>query len=526
MMRLSLVTWPATPQLFSLIALALLPRVGMAQAQPPISSPSTNLPAEWRRGRELAEKYCVACHLLPEPDSLTKGAWAHYIQPEMAKWLGVEPVDYEGMADGKILQQAAIYPPSPIIPEDDWFAIWDYYRAAAPSRLPAAQRTTPTLGLKQFRVHKINHHQGVPMTTLVKIDPPQKRMFVGDAYGGSLFILNAAGEVTSRARMGSPPVGLFPRDTGFFLTLIGRFFPSDATEGAVTWLPAGSGLAEPRSVLEQLRRPTHCVAADLNQDGREDLVVCCYGNRLGNFSWFERRADGEYDEHVLLERAGAVRADVRDYNGDGLPDILVLMAQAREGLFLFLNEGKGRFRMETVLEKPPTWGMAGFDVADFNRDGHWDLVVANGDHGDFPLPLKPYHGIRIYLNDGHNHFTEVFTYPMTGAYQVVARDFDQDGDLDLAAIAFYPDFPSGKPQSFVYLENRGDWKFEPFTCAEQDAGRWLVMDAGDVDGDGDVDLVLGSFVRGPTTIPVPLSLREQWRTQGAALLLLENVGRR
>src|SRR5947207_12678614 len=132
MMRLSLVSGPATAQLFSLIALALLPRVGMAQAQPPISSPSTNLPAEWRRGRELAQKYCVACHLLPEPDSLTKSAWAHYIQPEMAKWLGVEPVDYEGMADGKILQQAAIYPPSPIIPEVVWFAIWDYYRAAAP----------------------------------------------------------------------------------------------------------------------------------------------------------------------------------------------------------------------------------------------------------------------------------------------------------------------------------------------------------------------------------------------------------
>src|SRR5262245_48657302 len=175
MMRLSLLSRRAAAQIFSLTALAVMPPA-MAQTLTPISSPATNVPAEWRRGRELAQKYCVTCHLLPEPDSLTKSAWAHYIQPEMAKWLGVEPVDYEGMADGKILQQAAIYPPSPIIPGEDWFAIWDYYRAAAPSRLPPAQRTTPTVGLKQFRVHKINHHQGVPMTTLVKIDPPQKRM--------------------------------------------------------------------------------------------------------------------------------------------------------------------------------------------------------------------------------------------------------------------------------------------------------------------------------------------------------------
>ncbi len=63
------------------------------------------------------------------------------------------------------------------------------------------------------------------------------------------------------------------------------------------------------------------------------------------------------------------------------------------------------------------------------------------------------------------------------------------------------------------------------TVAGQNAGRWMVMDAGDVDGDGDPDVVLGSFVRGPTTVPVSPAMRESWRTNGAALLLLENVRR-
>jgi len=114
---------------------------------------------------------------------------------------------------------------------------------------------------------------------------------------------------------------------------------------------------------------------------------------------------------------------------------------------------------------------------------------------------------------------------MPGAYRALARDFDGDGDLDLAAMAFYPDYASERPQSFVYLENLGDWKFAASTCPEQNLGRWLVMDVGDLDGDGDEDIVLGSFVRGPTTVPVPVALRDRWRAEGAVLLYLENQRR-
>jgi hypothetical protein len=137
--------------------------------------------------------------------------------------------------------------------------------------------------------------------------------------------------------------------------------------------------------------------------------------------------------------------------------------------------------------------------------------------------LKPYHGIRLYLNDGANHFREAFYYPMHGAYKALARDFDGDGDLDIAAIAYYPDFEQAAPESFVYLENQGGMKFAASTCAESGAGRWMVMDAGDLDGDGDEDIALGSFVRGPTTIAVSPALRDSWRTNGAAVLLLENL---
>jgi hypothetical protein len=486
----------------------------------------TELTPELRHGRELAQKYCAACHLFPEPELLTKTAWIHHIQPEMAKWLGIERVDYEGMTDGKVLQEAAVFPPSPIISEEDWFAIWDYYRAAAPSRpLPQPTKPAARAGLKQFRVKKLNPHSGAPMTSLVKIDAEHKRLFAGDAIGNTLFNLNPAGEITERLRLPSGPVCLSVRDSGLYVTLIGRFFPSEAEEGAVLLIPNGGEKSTPRPLLEKLRRPTDTVLANLNTDRREDLVVCSYGNKLGRFSWFEGKEGGGYEEHVLLDRPGAVRADVRDFNGDGRPDIIVMMAQAREGIHLFLNQGRNEFKMETLLEFPPSWGLAGFELVDFNKDGKVDLLVANGDNGDFALHLKGCHGVRLYLNDGGNHFHQAFFYPMHGAYKAVARDFDGDGDLDLAAIAFYPDFQQESPESFVYLENLGGMKFEASTCADSNAGRWLVMDAGDLDGDGDEDIALGSFVRGPTTMPVPPALRDSWRTNGAALLLLENVKR-
>ena len=507
---------PIVASIFAFIA-----AIAAASAQESKPGKST-LPPALQKGRENAVKYCTACHLLPEPELLTKSAWVHHIQPEMAKWLGIERVDYEGMADGKLLQEAALFPNAPLLSEEEWFSIWDYYRAMAPSRsLPPPAKAEVRVGLKQFRVKKLNPHEGVPMTSLVKIDPEQKRIYLGDAYSAQLFALEATGGVISRMRLKSAPASLSVGEKGLFVTEMGRFFPSDALEGVVEFI-AKEG-SETQVIASGLRRPVNAVVAHLNTDSREDLVVCSYGNRLGRFSWFEGKEGGGYEEHVLLERPGSIQAEVRDFNGDGRQDIMVMTAQAREGIHLFLNLGRNEFKMETVLEKPPTWGFAGFELVDFNKDGRTDLLVANGDNGDFALPTKSYHGVRLYLNDGRNRFREEFFHPMHGAYKAMARDFDGDGDVDIAAIAFYPEFDAASPESFVYLENAGGMKFTAFTMPEAMAGRWMVMDAGDVDGDGDPDVVLGSFVRGPTTVPVPPALRENWRTNGAVALLLENV---
>ena len=112
---------------------------------------------------------------------------------------------------------------------------------------------------------------------------------------------------------------------------------------------------------------------------------------------------------------------------------------------------------------------------------------------------------------------------MFGTTKAMAMDFDHDGDLDIFAISFFPDFDNDFPEGFVYLENQGDLSFKPYNFPESINGRWLVADAGDVDGDGDYDIVLGSLLFKINVAPPELI--ERWSSHRYHMVLLENTVR-
>ncbi len=472
------------------------------------------------RGAQLARTHCVTCHLFPEPDALDRKTWFEQILPRMKYRLGFSSPDLEQSANIRLLREHRRIPLSPVITEAQWLDIAAYYLANAPEKaLPQVSAPPIEVGIPGFRALPLPIRSPQPAVTTVRILPDGGAL-AADDLGKSLHWIRPDGRMAGSLEVSNTVSALRWMSNGVLAAGLGSFLPSDDLRGSVFWLTQSNGWQASPSVISELPRTTDANAADLNGDGRLDLVVSSFGNNLGRLSWWEARPEGGYRERELFPLPGTLKTEIADFTGDGLLDIAALVAQETEALYLFVGDGKGGFERRTVFQRPPYWGHSHFVIADFNGDGRPDFLVANGDNGEFSSPSKRCHGIRLYGSRPGGNWVEEFFIPLYGAYQLAARDFDRDGDLDIAAISFFPDYEKSPRGSFVYLQNQGANQFRGFTFSESAIGRWLSLDAGDFDGDGDDDLLLGSYIRGPT--PVPRILMEAWEEARRPLLLLQN----
>lgn len=471
-------------------------------------------------GEKLARVYCVSCHIFPEPALLDKKTWAAGVLPKMGEQLHVEkyydPNNPNGTMGGT---QSSTGQPTAFFPADKWAIIEKYYAENAPEQLPERTDSASEIqvGMNNFSAFSFSGRFSNPLTTLVHIDSLNKKVYFGDGGAGKVFVTNGALAVIDSFTTSAGPTDIHPGKITSVVALV-SITPSNAPSGKLEMVKAGDF---PVTIIGNLRRPVQATYADLNGDGKEDIVMSEFGFRQGALSWFENDGKGNYTKHILRALPGAIRTEVNDFNKDGKPDIIVLMAQADEGVFIYYNEGNGQFREDRVLSFPPSYGSNYFQLFDFNGDGFMDILTVNGDNADYSVIFKPYHGIRIFYNNGKNKFEEKYFLPVYGAQKAIPGDFDNDGDIDIVSIAFYPDYDKRPRESFIYWENAGNNTYKKYTFSDFAQGRWITMDAGDMDGDGDKDIILGSAL-----IPVghvPPSIIELWQSKPVSIMVLENT---
>ena len=482
-------------------------------------------------GKILATQYCQSCHMLPDPKWVDAKTWEMGVMPAMGPKLGI--FNFKGIHYKYNLYDYSLppgfYPSKPAMTEDQWQKIMDYYVSMAAEKNETVQvRKYPiTNELPLFSALMPEPAPGVPTTSYVKIDESSNEFpfIISDVMKRKVYRYNQQFKNADSIQTRGPVVNIEMNKNEWFLCDIGYLNPNNDRLGSGKKIAIGKdgkmiqNIEQP--LISQLQRPVQLTTVDLNKDGKDDIIACEFGFLTGALTWMENKGSGKFEKHILRPLPGAINAIVEDYNHDGLPDIWVLFAQGEEGIFLYTNMGNGKFSEKQILRFPSINGSSHFEMVDMNNDGFKDILYTCGDNADYSTVLKPYHGVYIFLNNGKNEFTQKFFYPLNGCYKAIARDFDNDGDLDIATISYFADYQNQPEEGFVYFQNQGNFDFKPFSLPITQKGRWLTMDAGDYDHDGKIDLILGNLSVAPSFI----KSKQDWK-KGPAFMVLKNTGKK
>lgn len=251
--------------------------------------------------------------------------------------------------------------------------------------------------------------------------------------------------------------------------------------------------------------PGSLVAADLNHDGKLDLVSSD-GGYPRTVSVLLGTGNGGFAARTAFAPArqpGAIATG--DVNEDGHVDV-VMATSTPEDVFgplvgvVSVLYGDGAGRLSAAAAAFPTGiGACAVAVADLDKDGHLDIVTANGAEG-WDAGDAPGNSVSVLLGDGSGGFAAHADFA-TGAYpkEVKVADLDKDGNLDLVTCNRGTWEAYGNTVSV--LRGNGSGGFAAKTSFTTGALPTAVA-VGDLDKDGDLDLV--SANEGDTTVSVLL----------------------
>jgi len=287
-----------------------------------------------QEGEKLARTHCVGCHSFPEPGLLDKNTWIGSVLPEMGKRMNV--AIYYNPFDNK-QRNSPDQAQSTLFPTEQWNKIVDWYKEAAPDHLNADSSVLLSIAnvLPGFLAKPISFLEH-PTITFLGFDNSSNKFLVGDALVQKVYTISDKLIPTEMNQVGVGIADLKRKSPFTYALTMGILKPSDQPLGSLHRIgPNGKSTL----LIDSLLRPIHFNFADLNQDKLDDIIVCEFGYNEGSLSWFDEKGK----KHVLKNLPGAIATRIVDFNRDGKADILVLMAQAQEGIFLYTNQGEGKF---------------------------------------------------------------------------------------------------------------------------------------------------------------------------------------
>jgi len=169
---------------------------------------------------------------------------------------------------------------------------------------------------------------------------------------------------------------------------------------------------------------------------------------------------------------------VADLDGDGLLDIIV--CDCKSNSVNWIRQYPAGVYTETVLADGLN-APAHAQVIDFDKDSHNDILVAVL---GLLFPSNDKIGsVLILQNDGKNHFIKhVVADKIARVSDVRAGDLDGDGDMDLAVAQF--GYDDGETR---WIENLGNWQFKSHIL--QNLSGPINVELVDIDKDGDLDII-------------------------------------
>jgi len=281
-------------------------------------------------------------------------------------------------------------------------------------------------------------------------------------------------------------------DTDLVVSMLGNLFPDDGRLGSVLVLERDGAEYRRHEVLNGVRRVADARVGDLDGDGDMDLAVAVFGYAHGQVLWLENRGGFAFEPHELLSAPGTIHVPIADFDGDGDLDIAAVVTQNEEEVWGFENDGRGRFERR-LLHFTINFdiGGAGLVADDLDSDGDVDLVLPVGDNLEqrYCYP-QTYHGCLWLENRGGWEFEPHRIAELGGCYAAATGDLDGDGDRDVVLVSMYNDWTLPEASSAVWLENDGAAGFRTWRLAT-DPIHLITVGCGDLDGDGRDEVVAG-----------------------------------